>query len=828
MPVGFGCVSIRPGQRRRDRLGGRRGRCGGSGRHGRPDRGRGGRRLWRALIGPGRMLHLPPGGGSAYGDAVLSRVVVVGASLAGLRAAETLRNEGFDGRLTLIGAETHLPYDRPPLSKKLLAGRAGTPSGCTCAARPSTATSTSTCASARRATGLDLRRPVGGPGRRRPACPTTAWSSPPARRPGGCPASRTLDGVHVLRTLDDCLALRAAFDGRAAAGRRGRRRVHRRRGGGHGAAAWAARSPWSRRCRCRSRAPSGRRWAAVFAELHGDHGVDVRLGVGVAAIEGDGPGRAGPAHRRLRGRRRRRGRRHRGRAGHRLAGRQRPRAARRRRVRRRPSPPGRPACSPPATSCAGPTRCSARRCASSTGPTPPSRAPPRPATCSPRRPAARPRRTQPVPFFWSDQYDARIQFLGRADPDDEVRRRPRLAGGAARSSPSTAAPVASGACSASTCRSWSCPTEAPRHRSVSWDDALAHAAVAPSAARPECRHDSRSGCNLQVASYPAVMSRYRPPPSARPSAVVPLPDGVRLPGHRRHPRPRQRRRPAPPSPPPAPATAGSSSCPGVDGRMRPRRCHRPGRATSASCRPAAVAAILRGLQRPASVRASVTRAVGPLGPGRAGARRPAHAARRGPGPRAARRARGDRRAAPLPAPARDPAHRSASPARWPTPSPRGPRPRPTTGSTVLEATEVGARVELVLAWAKDHLAELKVNEQHPPRRHRGHGEAAARVPAAPAAGRDPQGAGRGRRRRRRRLPHPAGDACRCPRRCATAVDKEIDRLERTEPADPRAGLDPHLAGPRARPAVGHAPPTTTSTCAPPARCSTPTTTASTT
>lgn len=50
-------------------------------------------------------------------------VAVIGASLAGLRAAQALRAQGFDGELTIIGAEAHLPYDRPPLSKDFLAGR---------------------------------------------------------------------------------------------------------------------------------------------------------------------------------------------------------------------------------------------------------------------------------------------------------------------------------------------------------------------------------------------------------------------------------------------------------------------------------------------------------------------------------------------------------------------------------------------------------------------------------------------------------------------------------------------------------------------------------
>ena len=50
--------------------------------------------------------------------------VIVGASLAGAKAAETLRAEGFDGRVVLIGAEDERPYERPPLSKDYLRGEA--------------------------------------------------------------------------------------------------------------------------------------------------------------------------------------------------------------------------------------------------------------------------------------------------------------------------------------------------------------------------------------------------------------------------------------------------------------------------------------------------------------------------------------------------------------------------------------------------------------------------------------------------------------------------------------------------------------------------------
>src|SRR6201986_5369904 len=50
----------------------------------------------------------------------MRRLVIVGASLAGLRAAQAARAAGYDGELVMIGDEQHLPYTRPPLSKEVL------------------------------------------------------------------------------------------------------------------------------------------------------------------------------------------------------------------------------------------------------------------------------------------------------------------------------------------------------------------------------------------------------------------------------------------------------------------------------------------------------------------------------------------------------------------------------------------------------------------------------------------------------------------------------------------------------------------------------------
>ena len=56
-------------------------------------------------------------------------VLVIGAGLGGVRTAEQLRAAGFQGRISLVGAESHVPYDRPPLSKQILTGRVGARTG---------------------------------------------------------------------------------------------------------------------------------------------------------------------------------------------------------------------------------------------------------------------------------------------------------------------------------------------------------------------------------------------------------------------------------------------------------------------------------------------------------------------------------------------------------------------------------------------------------------------------------------------------------------------------------------------------------------------------
>jgi NADPH-dependent 2,4-dienoyl-CoA reductase/sulfur reductase-like enzyme len=212
-------------------------------------------------------------------------IVVVGASLAGLRAAETFRREGFEGRVTVIGAETHLPYDRPPLSKKLLSGeweadrialrqpdaygdldldfRLG---------RRATALDP-----AKRTVTLDDGEPISYDG-------VVIATGAACRR---LPHQPTLDGVYELRTLDDALALRKAITA-------GTPRVVVIGAGFIGAEVAAT----ARSLGCdvtilealpvplvRALGPT---MGSACAAVHDDHGVTVRLGVGVDGIDGTG------------------------------------------------------------------------------------------------------------------------------------------------------------------------------------------------------------------------------------------------------------------------------------------------------------------------------------------------------------------------------------------------------------------------------------------------------------------------------------------------------------------------------------------------------------
>src|SRR5699024_7854699 len=130
-----------------------------------------------------------------------------GASLAGLRCAERVRSAGYTGELVLAGEEPHLPYDRPPLSKQLLTGewdaekvRLAEPDSFD--AEVLLATRAVGLRSGDRVVELDG---VGAVSYDRLVVATGAA----ARR---LPFGRDLAGVHVVRTLDDSLALRAAFE----------------------------------------------------------------------------------------------------------------------------------------------------------------------------------------------------------------------------------------------------------------------------------------------------------------------------------------------------------------------------------------------------------------------------------------------------------------------------------------------------------------------------------------------------------------------------------------------------------------------------------------
>jgi 3-phenylpropionate/trans-cinnamate dioxygenase ferredoxin reductase component len=140
----------------------------------------------------------------------LRDVVVVGASAAGLTAAEALRREGYTGRLTLVGAEDRLPYDRPPLSKHVLSG-AWQPDRTELRGAAALEELDAQWSLGVAATGLDLAaRRVGLANGTQ--LPFGGLVIATGVRPRRLPEGHDLAGVHLLRTLDDALALRAALE----------------------------------------------------------------------------------------------------------------------------------------------------------------------------------------------------------------------------------------------------------------------------------------------------------------------------------------------------------------------------------------------------------------------------------------------------------------------------------------------------------------------------------------------------------------------------------------------------------------------------------------
>lgn len=214
----------------------------------------------------------------------LKQVVVVGAGVAGMQAAETLRQDGYDGALTIVGAERQAPYHRPPLSKKLLTGdihRAGidlAPQFDLDARVLRGASAIKVDMSSRtvhlRDENQDLAEQFDGL--------VIASGAAPRQWPGG----PVPDGVLMLRTVDDCLAIRERLSSRS--------RVVVVGGGFIGAEVAAS---------CRSMgldvvlieksaspllAALGKELAPRWAELHRQHGVDLRVGVGVDGFVGNG------------------------------------------------------------------------------------------------------------------------------------------------------------------------------------------------------------------------------------------------------------------------------------------------------------------------------------------------------------------------------------------------------------------------------------------------------------------------------------------------------------------------------------------------------------
>ncbi len=213
-------------------------------------------------------------------------VVVVGASLAGWRAVETLRAEGFEGDITLVGEELHLPYDRPPLSKQVLAGT-WPPERVVLADRHRSSALRVHEVLGHRAVRLDAAaRQIeidDGTLLAGDAIVLATGASP--RRLPGTEGLGQHDGLFTLRTLDDSLALRAALTARESC------RVVVIGAGFIGAevastcAALGCQVTVLEAMEIPLANVLGPQIGAYCATLHADHGVDLRTGAGVAGIQ---------------------------------------------------------------------------------------------------------------------------------------------------------------------------------------------------------------------------------------------------------------------------------------------------------------------------------------------------------------------------------------------------------------------------------------------------------------------------------------------------------------------------------------------------------------
>jgi len=213
-------------------------------------------------------------------------VVVVGASLAGWRAVETLRAEGFEGDITLVGEELHLPYDRPPLSKQVLAGT-WPPERVVLADRHRSSALRVHEVLGHRAVRLDAAaRQIeidDGTVLAGDAIVLATGASP--RRLPGTEELGPHDGLFTLRTLDDSLALRSALTARESC------RVVVIGAGFIGAevastcAALGCQVTVLEAMEIPLANVLGPQIGAHCATLHADHGVDLRTGAGVAGIQ---------------------------------------------------------------------------------------------------------------------------------------------------------------------------------------------------------------------------------------------------------------------------------------------------------------------------------------------------------------------------------------------------------------------------------------------------------------------------------------------------------------------------------------------------------------